>query len=96
MEIQEQKPFGTNAKETSNSKSSELETKTEKIENTPFIMRWEKENGYSFGLGNYRISRYYETETELKKELKKKEWTHIAGLIGVIVDATLRQYNLIK
>lgn len=96
METQGQGLTGNSAKETNSSNSSELESSTERIEGTPFLRRWEKENGYSFGLGNYRISEWYKTEKEMLKKLKEKDWDTIAGLIGVVVDATLKQNNLIK
>ncbi len=76
--------------------SGEMTTRTEKVNNTPFIMRWDKEDGYSYGIGNYRISRWFDKEEEMLKELYKVGWNDINGLIAAMIDATLKIHNLIK
>lgn len=83
-------------KEQNNSQCSEMLTETKKIENTPFMQRWEKEKGYSFGIGIYRLSEYYETEKQLLTAVKKIDYNIIQGMIAANIDATLKMYNLIK
>ena len=35
------------------------------IEGTPFMMRWEKEKGYSWGMAGIKIGEWKETEQEM-------------------------------
>lgn len=84
------------ATKTNSTNSGEMETKTERIEGTPFLKRWHKNEGWSYGIGNYRISEFYNTEKEMMKNLQAKDWQTIVGLIGSMIDGTLKLHNIIK
>lgn len=96
METQEQEHIGITAKEIDRQSCSKLEQTNERIEGTPFTIRWEKDKGYSWGMPPYRISEFYKTKEELEKDYKKKNWENITGAINAMIDATLKIHNLIK
>lgn len=96
MKISEKKQSTTTVEETSKSNSGNIETITEKIENTPLLKRWEEGKGWSFGIGNYRLSEYFENEEDMLRLLEDKDYNTITGLISAMIDATLKMYNLIK
>ena len=41
------------------------------IEGTPFMMRWEKDKGYSWGMADIKIGEWRETEEEMLTERNK-------------------------
>lgn len=92
METQEQGLYGTNAKETNNTNSSknELTVKNSRIENTPFILRWEKEKGYSWGMAGYKVSQWYENENECLKDVKKITWDKIIAIASIISESIIK------
>jgi hypothetical protein len=96
MKSLELQQSGMNVEETDKQNCSELTELNERIENTPLMSRWEKDNGWSFGIVGYRVSKWYETKEEMLKRVEAKEWEDILGIIGVVMDATLKLNNLIK
>lgn len=85
-----------NAKNQNNNSCGEMEYENIKVKGTPLIKRWEADNGWSFGIGGYRLSEWMESEKEVDKRIQEMNWNDIAGMIGAMIDATLKMNNLIK
>lgn len=83
---QEQEQSGMNAKKTDNVVYSEQNEKVSRIINRSedglFVFR-ESEEGYAYGIGNARISKFYENEDELYENFGKLSGD-IANLVKVI------------
>ena len=63
------------------------------IDGTPFMMRWEQEKGYSWGMAGIKIGEWQETEEEMLNDMKEITWEKILGVITV-VDATMKMKEL--
>ena len=64
------------------------------IDGTPFMMRWEQEKGYSWGMAGIKIGEWQETEEEMLNDMKEITWEKILGVITVVVDATMKMKEL--
>ena len=83
-----------NSQNNSHSGEKELAVLNRMIEGTPFMMRWEKEKGYSWGMAGIKIGEWKETEEEMLNDMKEITWEKILGVITVVVDATMKMKEL--
>lgn len=83
-----------NSHNNSHSGEKELTVLNRMIEGTPFMMRWEKEKGYSWGMAGIKIGEWKETEEEMLNDIKKITWEKIIGVITIVVDATIKMKEL--
>lgn len=68
------------------------------IPNTPFMGRYEKEHGWSYGIAGQRISKWYESEELMLKAMKKGgiDWNKLSAIIMILVDAEINRREIIK
>lgn len=60
----------------------------ERIDNTPFYIIGNNEQGYFITYGKYRITERKNTIVEIREELEKDRWTIITVLIAVLIQIT--------
>lgn len=86
----EKEYIGNNVKETNSLDYSKGEQLIEKkmVENTPFTVMYTKEEGWAFGIAQYRLSEWKKTEAEVMKEIKGglKDWSLITRVIGIMIE----------
>ena len=51
------------------------------IEGTPFMMRWEKEKGYSWGMAGIKIGEWQESKEKMLDDIKEITWEKIIGVM---------------
>ena len=83
-----------NSENNKNYSEKELTVLNRMIEGTPFMMRWEKEKGYSWGMAGIKIGEWEETEEEMLEDIKEITWEKIIGLVTIVVDATTKMKEL--
>lgn len=83
-----------NSENNSHSGEKELTVLNRMIEGTPFMMRWEKEKGYSWGMAGIKIGEWRETEEEMLTDMEEITWEKILGVMTVVVDATMKMKEL--
>ena len=66
------------------------------IDGTPFIMRWEKDKGYSWGMAGIKIGEWQESEEKMLEDIKEITWEKIIGVMTIVVDATMKMQELTK
>ena len=64
------------------------------IEGTPFMMRWEKEKGYSWGMAGIKIGEWQESKEKMLDDIKEITWEKIIGVMTIVVDATMKMQEL--
>ena len=72
----------------------ELTVLNRMIEGTPFMMRWEKEKGYSYGVAGIMISRWHETEEKMLEDMAEITYEKIIAIATIVVDATMKMKEL--
>lgn len=93
-----------NADNSLNSGKGEITYNRSMIEGTPFTIVWDKEKGFSAGIANTKMTKWFQTEEELLEELKGiKEgginWGLVTDLITTIVvqlDGMRKQNELVE
>ena len=83
-----------NSENNSHSGEKELTVLNRMIEGTPFMMRWEKEKGYSWGMAGIKIGEWRKTEEEMLTDMEEITWEKILGVMTVVVDATMKMKEL--
>ena len=79
-----------NSDNSKNYSEKELTVLNRMIEGTPFMMRWEKEKGYSWGMAGIKIGEWRKTEEEMLTDMEEITWEKILGVMTVVVDATMK------
>lgn len=75
-----------------NTSENTLSTWIRKIEGTVFSMRYMEGHGYAYGIGNERVSKWFETEKELEEDLQKNDW----DVIIRVMDCLMRHHDMAK
>ena len=83
-----------NSENKKQSGEKELTVLNRMIDGTPFMMRWEKDKGYSWGMAGIKIGEWRKTEEEMLTDMKEITWEKILGVITVVVDATMKMKEL--
>ena len=83
-----------NSENKENSSEKELTVLNRMIEGTPFMMRWEKEKGYSWGMAGIKIGEWRKTEEEMLTDMEEITWEKIIGIVTIVVDATTKMKEL--
>ena len=89
----QKQPAENLAENSENKKQSgekELTVLNRMIEGTPFMMRWEKEKGYSWGMAGIKIGEWQESEEKMLEDIKEITWEKIIGVMTIVVDATMK------
>lgn len=111
METQDIKHTSTDAKKANNFdfSTNEITVKSEVIKGTPFVMKWMKDKGWSFGIAEYKLSEYYETREEALEKLGLKElkggeivrrtktgtdYELIVNIVGIMIEKYLKAKDL--
>lgn len=82
---QEQLRSQMNAEDQIKLESGEL-IHREQVENTPFWIVGNEENGYFLTIGKYRITEHRTSIDGVKNDLENKKWYIILTLIGIITE----------
>lgn len=91
METIKLKKSKKNAEVQDNSKSSKL-IEREDLAKTPFTVV--TTNGESFGtMGKYRITEFYATKEEVKKDLEQMTWNRIVQ-VAMLVAETMKEQTI--
>ena len=83
-----------NSENKESSSEKELTVLNRHIEETPFMMRWEKEKGYSYGMAGIMISRWHETEEKMLEDMAEITYEKIIAIATIVVDATIKMKEL--
>ena len=83
-----------NSENKENSSEKELTVLNRNIEGTPFMMRWEKDKGYSYGMAGIMISRWHETEEKMLEDMNEITYEKIIAIATIVVDATMKMKEL--
>ena len=83
-----------NSENKQQSGEKELTVLNRMIDGTPFMMRWEKDKGYSWGMAGIKIGEWRKTEEEMLTDMEEITWEKILGVITVVVDATMKMKEL--
>lgn len=107
------KNIGTNAKEVNKldySKGEQMFT-NEPIKNTPFILKWVKDKGYSISITNRRITVDYATEEEALRKINRvridtddiievttntMDWELMFNMMGAMMDIHMEYVQELK
>lgn len=74
------------------SENSKLNTWIRKVEGTIFSIRYWEEYGYAYGIGNERISKWFETEQEVYDDINKLDW----DVITRVMDCLMRHFEVAR
>jgi hypothetical protein len=77
----------TNVSETDKKNSSSELIKRNRIANTPFVAIKTDEGGWFLTMGKYRVSEEYETEEEVIKLVKTKDWELLMNIMTVVTES---------
>lgn len=86
--------MGENTENNNNSSEKEVTVLNRHIEGTPFMMRWEKEKGYSYGMAGIMISKWHDTEENMMEDLKEITWNKVIAVATIVIDATMKMKEL--
>lgn len=94
METQEQKQSGMNAKKTNKfdfSKGKEI-IKKERLEGTPFTIKWTEGKGWQLGMAEYALTDYFQEKEEVLELVCKIniDWNLLITIIGSMIDLQSR------
>ena len=96
MKANELLELQTSADTQDNAKSiSTNETKFERIEGTPFAIV-KQNKGWFIALGQYKVSDYYLTKEQAKKDIQRKDWDLILNVVSVLIEMSNKLNNKTK
>lgn len=75
---------------------SEITTTIERLESTPFTVRWMLDYGWAYGIGNKRISPFFESREKLIEEIEKTNvnWNTLAMMIDALVEYRIEMMEI--
>lgn len=68
---------------------NKLSTWIRRVEGTIFTVRYMEESGYAYGIGNERVSNWFESEEEVYRDINKMDW----DILVRIMDCLMRNYE---